>query len=43
MRNDINTELSKIQAAIAGLGGAYARLTVSVDISASKVDEVKTI
>jgi hypothetical protein len=42
LKTKINVELGKIQAAITGLGGAYAKVDVSVDISASKINEIKT-
>ena len=38
----INTELGKIALAITSLGGAYVPTAVSTDISASKIDTVKT-
>lgn len=38
----INSELTKIQAAISGLGGTYAKVNVSLDIDSAKIDEVKT-
>lgn len=40
--NLINVELSKIATAIGSLGGAYAVAPVSTDISASKIEEVKS-
>lgn len=40
---DINTELGKIATAIGSLGGTYTPAPVSTDISASKIDEVKTL
>jgi len=39
----LNAELSKIQIAISTLGGAYAKGTVTNDISASKINEIKSI
>lgn len=42
LKNEINVELTKIQVAITGLGGAYTKVDTSVDISGSKIDEVKT-
>ena len=38
----INAELVKIATAIAGVGGAYTPATVTTNISASKIDEIKT-
>lgn len=38
----INTELGKIQTGITGVGGTYVKVNVSVDISASKINEIKT-
>ena len=37
----INAELAKIQTAITGLGGAYARIPISTNISSAKVDNIK--
>ena len=39
----INMELGKIAAAISTLGGTYLPDTISTDISASKIDQVKTL
>ena len=39
----INTELTKIAAAIAGLGWAYAVTPITIDTSAAKINEVKTL
>ncbi len=39
----INTELTKIQVAITGLGGAYSKVDVSVNVDAAKIDEIKTL
>lgn len=39
---DINTELTKVQAAIVALGGAYAMVPITIDISAAKINEIKT-
>lgn len=39
----INTELVKIQTAIASLGGAYAHIPVTVDISGAKITELETL
>lgn len=39
---DINTELTKVQVAITALGGAYAMLPITIDISAAKINEIKT-
>lgn len=41
--NKINTELGKIATAIAAVGGTYTVAPVSVDISAAKIDEIKTL
>lgn len=38
----LNSELVKIQAAIVALGGSYAYLTLSLDLSAAKADDLKT-
>lgn len=40
---DINTELGKIAAAISSLGGTYTLTPLNLDISASKINEVKTL
>jgi hypothetical protein len=42
LKTAINTELGKIQTAITSLGGSYAKLNVSVNISGAKINEVKT-
>ncbi len=42
MVTKINTELGKIQLAIAGIGGAYTKTNVSVDISDAKINELLT-
>lgn len=39
----INAELAKISAAIAIAGGSYTPGTVSTDITASKINEIKTL
>ena len=39
----INEELAKIAGAITTLGGSYTPEAISTDISASKIDEVKTL
>ena len=39
----INTELGKIAAAIGSLGGVYTPGTVSTNITASKINEIKTL
>jgi len=39
----IQAELVKIQTAIAGLGGAYVPGNITTDISASKIDRIKTL
>lgn len=39
--NDLNTELTKIQTAISGLGGVYTLKNVEIDISSSEVKDVK--
>lgn len=39
----IQAELVKIQTAISSLGGAYAPGSLSVDISGSKINEIKTL
>lgn len=38
----LQAELVKIAAGITGVGGSYAPGTMSIDISASKIDEIKT-
>lgn len=38
----INLELTKIQAAIAALGGTYAKLDTTVDVTGAKIDNIKT-
>ncbi|MBB6236481.1 hypothetical protein HDC90_001093 [Pedobacter sp. AK013] len=40
---EINAELTKIAAAITLLGGAYSVSPVSIDISGSKINEIKTL
>lgn len=40
--NNLNAELVKIQTAITGLGGTYARGTLTLDISAAKINQIKT-
>jgi hypothetical protein len=39
----LNIELQKIQVAITALGGSYLKQDVSLDISGSKIEEIKTI
>ncbi len=39
----INTELAKINVAIAALGGTYTVSPISLDITAAKITEVKTL
>jgi len=39
----INAELLKIQTAIAGLGGAYAKIDISINTSSAKINEIKTL
>lgn len=41
MVQKFNLELTKIQTAISGVGGAYAKVDVDVDVSGAKVDNVK--
>jgi len=41
-KNEIQAELVKIQTGITGAGGAYTPGTLTVDISDSKVDKLKT-
>lgn len=38
----VNGELTKIQAAISALGGAYALQPLTLDVSGAKVDNLKT-
>lgn len=40
--SDLNTELGKIQAAISGVGGTYAKSDVELDISEAKINNIKT-
>lgn len=40
---DIQAELLKIQTAITSIGGAYVNAPVSIDISAAKINEIKTL
>lgn len=42
LADDINAELTKIQTAITGLGGAYVMTPITIDISDAKIDELKT-
>ncbi len=42
LANDINAELVKIQAGISSAGGAYTPSTISIDISDSKIENIKT-
>ena len=42
MVQKLNAELTKIQVAISGVGGAYAKIDVDVDVSGAKIDEIKT-
>lgn len=39
----INAELTKIQTGIAGVGGSYPKVDVSIDVTESKIDEIKTL
>lgn len=39
----INAELTKIQAALGTVGIVYARVPVSIDVSAAKINEIKTL
>lgn len=41
MVQKLNIELQKIQVAISGVGGAYAKIDVDIDVSDAKVDNVK--
>lgn len=43
LKTKINVELTKIQVGITGLGGAYSKVDVSIDISAAKNNKIKTI
>jgi len=40
---DINIELAKIAAAISGLGGSYIVAPITIDNSAAKIEEVKSL
>jgi hypothetical protein len=42
MVTNINTELLKIQTAISTLGGSYVKSDITLDISDSKIDNIKT-
>lgn len=42
LAGSINAELAKISIAIAGVGGAYAPGTITINIGAAKIDELKT-
>jgi hypothetical protein len=42
LKTDINAELTKIQTGITGVGGAYAKVDISIDISEAKINEIKT-
>jgi len=39
---ELNVELVKIQASILALGGSYAHEPVTINISSSKIDQIKT-
>ena len=39
----INAELAKISTAISSLGGSYTVTPLTLDISAAKINEIKTI
>lgn len=41
-KDSINQELSKIQSAILGVGGTYVKQNISIDITAAKINEIKT-
>jgi hypothetical protein len=41
--NKINAELVKIQTGLTAVGGVYAPAPVSVDVSASKINEIKSL
>ena len=41
LKNDINTELSKVQAAINTLGGTYANTPLILDLTTAKSDTIK--
>lgn len=42
-KDKINIELTKIQAAIVNLGGAYVKIPITIDTSNAKIDEIKTL
>ena len=42
LKSDINGELDKIKTAITSLGGTYTKTNVSVDITAAKINNIKT-
>lgn len=42
LAGSLNTELTKISVAIAGLGGAYTVSPITINISAAKIAELKT-
>ena len=41
LKNDINTELSKVQTAITTLGGTYANAPLNLDLTSAKSDTIK--
>lgn len=43
LQTQLNAELTKIQIAISALGGTYAIEPIEVDISESKIEEIKTL
>lgn len=43
LASSINAELVKIAAGLSGVGGVYTPLTISIDVSAAKIDEIKTL
>lgn len=42
-KTDINVELAKIQSGIIAAGGSYAKLDISINTSAAKINEIKTL
>lgn len=41
LKNDINTELLKVQTAVATLGGTYANAPLNLDLTSAKSDTIK--
>lgn len=43
MVTGINSEFTKIQAAISSVGGSYARVDINLNIDSAKINEIKTV